>query len=198
MNLPNKLTVLRILLAGVFVALLSFDGLIPLVAGLIVFTIASITDYYDGMIARRDNLITNFGKLLDPVADKILVSAAFIMLMGLPELHIPSWTVVVMLAREFMVTGARSLAATGGHVIGANKWGKGKTILQMVFIYLFLVAAILCHVFSKFHVSFAGAFSAWVRILSLWASIAVALFTVITGIQFGWINRKILDLGDTE
>ena len=109
MNLPNQLTMARCALTAVFVALMSFEHTAAYLAAYIVFTAAAITDYYDGKIARRDNLITNFGKLMDPVADKILMVAAFIMLMGVRELHIPGWTVVAILAREFLMR--RPLAA---------------------------------------------------------------------------------------
>ena len=126
MNLPNQLTVARFIMALVFVVLMSFHHVVAQSLGYLLFIAATITDFYDGKIARDRNLVTNFGKLLDPVADKVLVVAAFIMLMKNPYLSVPGWTVVAILAREFLITGARSLAASEGVVIAANKWGKTK------------------------------------------------------------------------
>ena len=129
MNLPNKLTVLRMILVPFFVAAL----FVPfphhyLVAG-IIFAAASITDHLDGRIARRDNLITNFGKFLDPLADKILVISAMVCFvkLGFAEL----WAVLIIIAREFMVTSIRLVAVDEGKVIAANSWGKFKTISQI-------------------------------------------------------------------
>ena len=129
MNLPNKLTVLRMILVPFFVAAL----FVPfphhyLVAG-IIFAAASITDHLDGRIARRDNLITNFGKFLDPLADKILVISAMVCFvkLGFAEL----WAVLIIIAREFMVTSIRLVAVDEGKVIAANSWGEFKTISQI-------------------------------------------------------------------
>jgi CDP-diacylglycerol--glycerol-3-phosphate 3-phosphatidyltransferase len=120
MNLPNKLTIARCIMTVFFVGLMSFENFYCYFAAYLVFTVAAITDYYDGKIARERGLVTNFGKLLDPVADKVLLTSAFIMLMKVPELKVPGWAVVVILAREFLVTGARALAAADGEVIAAN------------------------------------------------------------------------------
>ena len=142
MNLPNKLTVARCFMALIFVGLMSFENAFCYLAAYFLFVAAAITDYYDGKIARERNLVTNFGKLLDPVADKVLMVAALIMLMTIPDLRIPGWTIVLILGREFLVTGARSLAAAEGAVIAANKWGKTKTVLQMVYVSAFLLVAL--------------------------------------------------------
>ncbi len=111
MNLPNRLTVARLIMVPLFVLLMVFDDFFAYLAANIVFLIASLTDYFDGKIARERNLVTNFGKLMDPLADKVLIAAAFVMLMGVPVLNIPPWAIVAILAREFLVTGARSMAA---------------------------------------------------------------------------------------
>ncbi|MCL5269848.1 MAG: CDP-diacylglycerol--glycerol-3-phosphate 3-phosphatidyltransferase [bacterium] len=145
MNLANRLTLSRIAIVPFFlVALVPDDFWIPAawwpllrVAALLFFIGASVTDYYDGLLARRHGWITNFGKLMDPLADKILVMAAFV---GLVELEIfPAWMVVLVLAREFLITGLRLLAATQGRVLGADRWGKNKTISQLTTIITALV-----------------------------------------------------------
>ena len=143
MNLPNKLTVARCILTAFFVGLLSIENVYCYLVGYIVFVVAAITDYYDGKIARERNLVTNFGKLLDPVADKVLVVSAFVMLLGIPDMNVPPWSIVLILAREFLVTGARSLGAAQGTVIAANKWGKLKTTLQMIYVCTFLFFAVV-------------------------------------------------------
>ena len=131
MNLPNKLTVARIIMVPFFVIFL-VNITVPhhfLIAGLI-FALASFTDFLDGKIARKRNLVTNFGKFLDPLADKVLVISALVCFvnLGLAEL----WFVLVIIAREFMVTSIRLIAVNTGSVIAANIWGKAKTVSQMV------------------------------------------------------------------
>ena len=138
MNLPNQLTVARLILTFVFVALLSLEDLSwSKTAALFVFAIAAITDFLDGYIARKHNLVTNFGKLMDPLADKVLMCAGFVLLTRL-EL-IPAWIVVVILSREFMVTGLRLLASAEGVVLAAENLGKYKTIFQIVTVIYFLL-----------------------------------------------------------
>ncbi len=196
MNLPNQLTMARCALTAVFVALMSFEHTVSYVAAYVVFTAAAITDYYDGKIARRDNLITNFGKLMDPVADKILMVAAFIMLMGVRELHIPGWTVVAILAREFLITGARTLAAAEGIVLPANAYGKAKTVLQMVFVFVFFLLVIVLRCAPQAGApaeALASAGSA-LRVASCAGMIVVAVYTIVSGAQFGWANWKALKL----
>ena len=151
---------------------------------------AAVTDYYDGKIARERNLVSNFGKLMDPVADKVLMVAAFVMMMRMPELHLPGWTVVAILGREFLITGARSLAAAEGLILPANAYGKAKTVIQMVFVFVFLALAILHRlIFGAEHLE-------WLRFCSMWGIIAVSVYTVWSGAQFGWANWKALKLHD--
>ncbi|MEM6822785.1 MAG: CDP-diacylglycerol--glycerol-3-phosphate 3-phosphatidyltransferase [Verrucomicrobiota bacterium] len=130
MNLPNQLTVGRLLLCGVFVVLLEFDGSWRGTLAFAVFVLAAITDWLDGYLARKWNLITDLGKLLDPLADKILVSVAYIALVR-EELS-PLWVVAIIISREFLITGLRTLAAAKGVILAAEKAGKHKTISQMV------------------------------------------------------------------
>ncbi len=194
MNLPNQLTIARCVMAIIFVGILSFDNTVCYLAAYALFTAAVITDYYDGKIARSRNLITNFGKLFDPVADKVLMMAAFVMLMTIPELRIPGWTVVVIFAREFLVMGARTLAAADGTVIAANQYGKSKTALQMTYVFVFFSLVILFRLAEHF-----PAVQAWVpggldlyRPYLGWTSrvaiVLIAAYTVYSGIQFARIN----------
>jgi len=131
MNLPNRLTLGRIALIPIFVVLVRADTLWAYALALAVFIAAVITDYYDGKIARSRGSVTDFGTLFDPIADKVLIAAAFISFLDKDYLGIPSWIVIVIIGRELLVTGLRSVAARNGVVIAADKWGKLKTVSQM-------------------------------------------------------------------
>ena len=142
MNLPNKLTIFRIILVPIMV-IMPFLGIDGKIFGIptewiiidLIFIIASITDKLDGYLARKNNQVTTFGKFLDPLADKILVLAAMVMLVEMSKL--PAWIPIIVLAREFMVSGYRLIAVEkGGEVIAASKWGKLKTVTQMIAIIL--------------------------------------------------------------
>lgn len=137
MNLPNKLTIFRVLCIPVFVAFMLIES-IPYnnYIAVAVFIIASLTDLLDGKIARRYNLITNFGKFMDPLADKLLVCAALICLSGT---KIPAWVVVIIISRELFISGFRILAADQGIVLAAGWWGKFKTAFQMIMIIVLIV-----------------------------------------------------------
>jgi CDP-diacylglycerol--glycerol-3-phosphate 3-phosphatidyltransferase len=200
MNLPNQLTIARVLMVPVFVGLMSFHHVGTLAAAYVVFTVATITDYYDGKIARERGQITNFGKLLDPVADKVLLAAAFIMLMGLPELNIPGWTIIAIIAREFLITGVRSLAASEGSIIGAIGSGKLKTVLQMTYIFVFLLLSVAWRVIDVFMQGNPAALNAARMIekysgpASMYAIAFVSLYTLYSGYDFAranWRNLKI-------
>ena len=137
MNLPNKLTVLRLILVPFFVAALFVPIPHHMLIALLIFAAASFTDHLDGRIARKYNLITDFGKFLDPVADKVLVISALVSFVPLG--HAELWAVLVIIAREFMVTSVRLVASDSGKVIAANSWGKFKTISQLVAILVILI-----------------------------------------------------------
>ncbi|MDE6213925.1 MAG: CDP-diacylglycerol--glycerol-3-phosphate 3-phosphatidyltransferase [Lachnospiraceae bacterium] len=137
MNLPNKLTVFRVILIPFFVLFLlvditAYDEWIALA----IFIIASLTDFLDGHIARKYNLVTNFGKFMDPLADKLLVCSALICLVELSR--IPAWIVILIIAREFIISGFRLIASDNGVVIAASYWGKFKTTFQIVMICLMI------------------------------------------------------------
>ena len=138
MNLPNKLTVCRVVLIPFFVFFLLNEAMNPNFKwiALAIFIVASLTDLFDGKIARKYNLITDFGKFMDPLADKLLVCSAMI---GLIELgRIEAWIVIVIIAREFIISGFRLIAADNGRVIAASYWGKFKTTFQMIMVILMI------------------------------------------------------------
>ncbi|MGL4654309.1 MAG: CDP-diacylglycerol--glycerol-3-phosphate 3-phosphatidyltransferase [Sarcina sp.] len=140
MNLANKLTVVRMIFVPIFLLCMS-TNIIPYgtLIATIIFILASITDKLDGYIARSRNQVTNFGKFMDPLADKLLVTAALVTLVGINI--IPAWIAVIIISREFAVSGLRSIAAAEGHVIAASNWGKIKTVFQMVALVLLLIVA---------------------------------------------------------
>ena len=175
MNLPNKLTLLRVLMVPPFVLFLLGDfGMTGDIIALVLFLAASFTDYLDGHIARKYHLVTNFGKFMDPLADKLLVCSALICLVELER--IPAWIVIIIIGRDFIISGFRLVAAGKGVVIAANIWGKVKTAVQM-FMVIFLV----------FH--FGGVFEVIEQIL-IWAAL---LLTVISLVDYIWLNRSVLE-----
>lgn len=139
MNLPNKLTMLRVIMIPFFVVFMLADvcGGADRWIALGIFIAASLTDLLDGKIARKYNLVTDFGKLMDPLADKLLVSAALICLSAMDRLE--AWIVIVIISREFIISGLRQIAADKGVVIAASYWGKYKTTFQMIMICLLIV-----------------------------------------------------------
>ncbi len=139
MNLPNKLTILRVLMIPFFVffMLTDFLGYAGRIVALVLFCAASFTDFLDGFIARKYHLVTNFGKFMDPLADKLLVCSALICFVENGELA--AWIVIIIIAREFIISGFRLVAADNGVVIAANYWGKLKTVSQMVMIILLIL-----------------------------------------------------------
>lgn len=176
MNLPNQLTMLRIILIPIFIIVLMTGHWY--VSG-VLFILASATDALDGHIARKQDLITNFGKIMDPLADKLLVTAALICLVELGI--VPGWMVIVILAREFMITGLRTVAAGEGIIIAAGKSGKMKTILQMTALSLILLKDWPFALFTDFPVG----------LVVLWAAV---IMTVYSGIEYMVQNKKIFTI----
>ncbi len=148
-NVPNILTMFRVVLIVPFVILLlggnagwfGADLLIPCIWADVIFVVASLTDLFDGRIARKYNLVTNFGKFMDPLADKLLVCSALICLVEMGR--IPAWMVIVIIAREFIISGFRLVASDAGVVIAASYWGKFKTTFQMVMVILMILSPLL-------------------------------------------------------
>ncbi len=148
MNLPNKLTMLRVIMIPFFIVFL----LIPITPydkwiALAIFILASLTDLLDGKIARKYNLVTNFGKFMDPLADKLLVCSALICLIELDK--IPAWMVIIIIAREFIISGFRLVASDNGVVIAASYWGKFKTTFQMAAVCLLIADIAAIHVVTQ-------------------------------------------------
>lgn len=139
MNLPNKLTILRVIMIPFFLIfmLTDFMGVSGKYIALTLFVIASFTDFLDGYLARKYKLVTNFGKFMDPLADKLLVSAALISFVELQTL--PAWIVITIISREFIISGFRLVASDNGVVIAASYWGKFKTVTQMIMIILLIL-----------------------------------------------------------
>lgn len=181
MNLPNKLTVLRIFMIPIFVILFY---LLPAEnpSALICFVLASLTDTLDGQIARKRKLITTFGKFMDPLADKILTQAAFICLVGRGD--IPAWMVIIIVGRELLITGFRTLAASQGITIAASRWGKYKTATQMICLVIFL--------FKPFGLERMG-ISALEPISQVFLILSLIL-TIISGWDYIMKNKEILDV----
>lgn len=178
MNTPNKLTLLRVILIPFFVVcMLAVSAGWGKWAALAIFIIASLTDMLDGYLARRDNLVTNFGKFMDPLADKLLVCSAMICLVDMER--IPSWVVIIIIGREFVISGFRLIASDNGVVIAANYWGKIKTVCQMIMIIVVIA-------------DLGGVFVVVEQVL-IYLSL---ILTVISLATYLWDNRKVLSMQD--
>lgn len=184
MNTPNKLTVIRMILVPVFMVFMEFSNMGMQIAGLVIFIIASVTDWLDGYLARRDGLVTNFGKFMDPLADKMLTTAAFLVLMNMD--YISSWVLLIVLFREFLVSGLRLVAVGEGKVIAASMWGKAKTVSQMIAIIASFMLIILPW------------FNEWDFLLinvMVWISTAL---TIISGADYLIKNIQFVKVKDNE
>lgn len=186
MNLPNQLTLARLGLTVIFVGALATHYPYHHSVALAVFLLASLTDYLDGELARRWNLITDFGKLMDPLVDKILTAAAFILLIPLGAF--PAWVVITIIAREFLITGLRTLANQKGVVLPAEKLGKHKTAWQMITIVYFLVLLAWTDWVQPRPEWFGWA---WQTLGGLLTSITV-LLTIYSGLAYFWKNRQLI------
>ena len=175
MNLPNKLTIFRVILIPFFV-LCFYLPVIPFnnVVACVIFCVASITDFLDGYLARRDGLVTNFGKFMDPLADKLLVGAALICLIESGQL--PAWAVVIIISREFIISGFLLIASDNGVVIAASYWGKFKTVTQMAMVILMLL-------------NFPGAIFPVITRIVMWAAI---ILTVVSLVDYVLKNKDVL------
>ena len=175
MNLPNKLSMLRICMIPFFVLFALMDAFWAQCVAVVIYVAACVTDALDGHIARSRNLITNFGKFMDPLADKLLVCSAMICMIDLKRLS--AWFVIIIIAREFIISGFRLIAAENGIVIAANYWGKFKTASQMIMIILLIL-------------HFDGIFVILEQIF-IWLSLALTIISLITYI---WQNRTVLSM----
>ncbi len=180
MNLANKLTVLRMMLVPVFLICAILNTFTGNIIALVIFIIASATDKLDGYIARSRNEITNFGKFMDPLADKLLVTCALIILVE--KNIIPAWVVVVIIAREFVVSGLRTLAASQGVVIAASNWGKLKTVIQMVAISM----GLLFLVYSP----------AWLNTLTQITIYLAGIITIFSGVDYFIKGKGVININE--
>lgn len=189
MNLPNKLTVLRLFLVFVFMAFLFMPGLVNKIIAFLVFCIASFTDLLDGWLARKRNEVTDLGKLLDPIADKVLVLAAFL---SFVEMHlIWAWMVVIIIIRELLITGLRILAITRGKVLEAGISGKHKTVSQMFTIFFILAVLVIREIGIQQNFWTANIENKVNYGIIILMVITVGL-TVSSGFYYMWVNRKII------
>ncbi|MDD5618433.1 MAG: CDP-diacylglycerol--glycerol-3-phosphate 3-phosphatidyltransferase [Candidatus Omnitrophica bacterium] len=189
MNLANKLTMLRLVLAFVFMAFLFVQGFIFKIIAFLVFSLACLTDLLDGWVARKRNEITDLGKLLDPIADKVLVLAAFLAFVEMNLIW--AWMVVIIIIREFLITGLRILAITKGKVLEAERAGKHKTVSQMVTIFFILIALILKDVGARYNFWTASIENMVNHGIIILMFITVTL-TVTSGFSYLWKNRQII------
>ncbi|MDO5799721.1 MAG: CDP-diacylglycerol--glycerol-3-phosphate 3-phosphatidyltransferase [Eubacteriales bacterium] len=179
MNTPNKLTVARMIMVPFLVVFLltGWGGDANRYISLVIFVAASITDWLDGYLARKNHLVTNFGKFMDPLADKLLVCSAMICMIELGRL--PAWFVIIIIGREFIISGFRLIAAENGIVIAANYWGKFKTVSQMIMIILLIL-----------HFDDISVFAVLEQIF-IWISLALTVISLMTYI---WQNRNVLSM----
>ena len=195
MNLPNKLTVSRFVLTAFFLCALFCPWQIPFrnTLALFFFCVASFTDFLDGKIARSRNLITNFGILMDPLADKILICSAFVAFVESTHLHddapvkVAAWMVVIIVARELTITGLRLLAASKNVVLAAERFGKHKTISQI----LAIIALLLTDASNEWSPPLQKIFSGWLPMFAeimLWLAVTL---TATSGLIYLWRNREI-------
>lgn len=188
MNLPNKLTLLRIALTFVFMFCLFSEGLVFKVLALLVFSAAALTDLLDGIIAKARNQVTDFGKIMDPIADKILVLAAFLSFIQLQL--IPAWTVIVIIARELIITSLRIFALSKGRVLAAARAGKHKTVSQMAAIFIILISLIYKETMNQ-HLSLGPAVETNIKSIIYLSMLSAACLTIISGVSYVWDNRAL-------
>ena len=195
MNLPNKLTVSRFVLTAIFLWALFWPWPIPFrhTLALVLFSVAGFTDFLDGRIARSRNLITNFGKLMDPLADKILTCSAFVAFVESTHLHpgapvkVAAWMVIVIVARELAITGLRLLAASKNVVLAAERYGKHKTISQIIAI----IALLVVDASHEWPVWLQNIFSGWSAMFAAIALWITVVLTASSGLIYLWRNRAL-------
>ena len=189
MNLPNRITFSRIIITFIFIPVLLMPGVVAKISALLLFTIAAMTDLYDGWIAKKRNQITDFGKLMDPIADKILVLAAFITFVELQL--IDAWMVMIIILREVSITGLRVFALTKGKTLAAERAGKHKTVSQMVAILMILGFIILKEYFKNINFWNEVGENFYKAAIYITMLVTVCL-TLISGISYLWKNRKLI------
>ncbi len=183
MNVPSKLTILRIILSCVCIGFILGDSFFSLIIAFVIFGLASLTDFLDGYIARTRNLISDLGKILDPIADKILIIGIFCAFLELGAVN--SWMVILIMLREFIVTGLRLYGLNKGIVLEAKKFGKHKTVSQVIGIFIILIILIFSKIMpGSSTVSFL--LRKFIPLL-MWYIVAITIFS---GIYYFWANRR--------
>jgi CDP-diacylglycerol--glycerol-3-phosphate 3-phosphatidyltransferase len=202
-NRANQLTLLRLLLIPFFLVFTINDNVYTRVSALVIFIVASLTDLYDGRLARRHGMVTMLGTFLDPLADKLLISSAFIAFVQLPEIQVPAWMVVLIIGREFLITGLRTLAVSRGRVLAAQPAGKFKTTSQLVAIITILLILIVNSLLERLGLvrSGGGAGGAtggpvldWILQWGpYWLTFATTALTIVSGIIYLRDNQDLFD-----
>ncbi len=192
MNLPNKLTVTRIFLSPVFMALFLYDNFYSRWVAFIVFVIASLTDAYDGYLARKTGIITSFGKFMDPLADKLLISMALLSFLAIGLQYIVGWMVVVIVGREFLITGLRTVAAYRGLVIPSSGAAKWKTAFQMVLVILTQIHILAQMTEGRGGTAIPVLADPWIETLILGILIITMIQSLATGLYYLLAHREFI------
>lgn len=189
MNIANRLTILRIILTPVFMSFLCVDRLWAKVVALMIFIFAAVSDFFDGRIAHKKNMVTDFGKLMDPIADKVLVLAAFAVFIQIQLIE--AWMFVIIIFREILITSLRLFALNKGRVLSAAKAGKHKTASQMIAIFFILTFVVFKEVMKTFYTwnpNWEKFFKGGINIF-MWLTVILTLYS---GLSYLWENRKII------
>lgn len=205
-NTANKLTLLRIVLIIPFLVFTIHDNVFTRAFALLFFVVASLTDLYDGRIARREGTVTVLGTFLDPLADKLLISAAFIAFVQIPEIYVPAWMVILIIGREFLITGLRTLAVSKNRILPAQPAGKFKTTSQITAIIIILVILIANSLLEDLSGIPKGSLERHTDPLGVWAgrilkfgpyilTLFVAILTVLSGLLYVKDNIDLFDEG---
>jgi len=203
LNLANKLTLTRICMVPFFILFMQLGGICNNILALLIFCTASITDVFDGKIARKNKTVTSLGVFLDPLADKLLTSAAFICFVGITTLGIPAWLVIIIISRDFLITGFRSFAAIKNVTIPASKPGKFKTTSQIIVIIMIIMILISNKIFFKFvdvipdilNFYDKNSYATLFFLLGetpFWSTLLVSVLTIYSGVDYIFKYRKLL------
>ncbi len=197
-KIPNRLTMFRIFIIIIFIPTVLMDKMISSYIALFLFIIAAISDYLDGYIARKYNIISNFGKVMDPLADKIMVISALLCFVQLNI--VPAWMVIIIIAREFLISGIRIMAAKDGDIIAASNWGKIKTITEIIAIIAILVLLSIVNTLEYLSISTEkiSILDFQIRVILLrlipyWLMFFVAVTALISGLEYYFKNIKLFE-----
>ena len=192
MNLPNKLTVSRIILSPVFMAFFLVDNIYMRYIAFLVFVVASLTDLYDGYLARKTGVVTNFGKFMDPLADKLLISMALISLVAIQLPYVVGWMVGIIIAREILITGLRTIAAYRSLLIPSSQAAKWKTAFQMVFVNLALIHILAAMTHERFGTPLVLLGDPKIEVFLFALLTFTMLLTLFTGLHYLLANREFI------